>query len=124
MGLGAKAIFWDLGVNLTEPIVIKSDASAAIAVANRIGIGKVRHIEVSQLWLQQEVYRGNICIEKVSGTKNLADALTKAVDGKTLRDHIEAIGAQVNDTRHPLAPKLEYEGNIEEEGMQGEEDHH
>ena len=43
----------DLGINIR--IQIKSDASAAIGIASRRGLGKNRHLEVSQLWLQQRV---------------------------------------------------------------------
>ena len=43
----------DLGINVR--IQIKSDASAAIGIASRRGLGKIRHLEVSQLWLQQRV---------------------------------------------------------------------
>ena len=35
---GVKTIMKDMGVELSEPTVIKADASAAIGIANRIGI--------------------------------------------------------------------------------------
>ena len=38
----------DLGVEFQQSIAIMSDASAAIGISNRIGIGKIRHIEVTQ----------------------------------------------------------------------------
>ena len=37
--------------NIECSITLKSDASAAIAISNRRGLGKVRHIEVCQRWL-------------------------------------------------------------------------
>jgi translation elongation factor EF-4 len=43
-------------------IEIKSDASAAVGIANRIGVGKVRHIEVNQLRLQDKVHKKEIKI--------------------------------------------------------------
>ena len=63
---------------------MKSDASAAIGIANRIGIGKVRHIEVNQLWLQDKVSKKEITI-KVPTEENLADALTKPVKAEVIR---------------------------------------
>ena len=51
--LGMRSLMGDLGV--TVSIHIKSDASAAIGIASRRGLGKIRHLEVSQLWLQQRV---------------------------------------------------------------------
>ena len=55
-GMGLKAIAEDLGVSYAGPMQINADASAAIAIASRLGLGKVRHIEVTQLWLQEKVY--------------------------------------------------------------------
>ena len=46
-GLGSKAILEDLGVHMSEAIEIKTDASAAIGMACRIGGGKITHIEVN-----------------------------------------------------------------------------
>ena len=78
MSIGVQAISRDLGRMSEAPIVIKSDASAAIGIASRIGIGKVRHIEVTQLWLQEKVASGTIVIEKVPSKANLADALSSS----------------------------------------------
>ena len=60
VSFGVKTIMKDMGVELSEPTVIKSDASVAIGVANRIGIGKVRHIQINQLWLQEKVSKKEI----------------------------------------------------------------
>ena len=79
LGLGSKAILEDIQVPLNEPMEIQTDASAAIGIACRIGIGKIRHIEVSQLWLQHKVAKKDIVVTKVSGEDNLADAQTKIV---------------------------------------------
>ena len=53
------------------------DAEAARAIAPRQGIGKVRHLEVRYLWLQDKVRRGKIKLVKVWGKENPADVLTK-----------------------------------------------
>ena len=45
-----RALLGDLGVGRT--VILNADASAAIGIASRRGLGKVRRIEVSQLWLQ------------------------------------------------------------------------
>ena len=51
--LGLQSVLKDF--NIDCGITLKSDASAAIAISNRRGLGKVRHIEVCQLWLQDKV---------------------------------------------------------------------
>ncbi|CAK0857324.1 unnamed protein product [Prorocentrum cordatum] len=53
------------------------DASSAIAIASRRGLGRLRHLEVKWLWLQQLVGTGQIKIVKVKGTENLPDVGTK-----------------------------------------------
>ncbi len=48
---GAIAMFVDWGVKLDG--IVKTDASAAIGITHRVGLGKTRHIEVQYLWIQQ-----------------------------------------------------------------------
>ena len=115
VALGVKSISEDLGMRFPGKICIRADASAAIGIANRVGIGKVRHIEVNQLWLQEKVYEGKMEIVKVRSEENMADALTKALDSKGIRSHVEGIGAEVRMGRHPLAPKLSAEDEALEE---------
>ena len=55
VALGLQSVLKDLNVECS--IVLKSDASAAIAVASRRGLGRVRYIEVCQLWLQDTLRR-------------------------------------------------------------------
>ena len=62
---------------------------AAISIGNRIGSGKVRHIEVTQLWLQDKVTQKVIVLNKVGTDDNLADALTKAVDAAAIRRYLD-----------------------------------
>jgi hypothetical protein len=40
-------------------LVVKTDASAAKGIAMRKGFGKVRQVEVNQLWVQDRVARGD-----------------------------------------------------------------
>ena len=106
--IGVQAISRDLGRVSDAPIVIKSDASAAIGIASRIGIGKVRHIEVTQLWLQEKVAGGTIIIEKVPSRSNLADAMTKAMDREGIDRHVQGVNAERRKDRHPIAPAMEW----------------
>ena len=49
------------------PVEVGTDSGAAIGMCSRAGVGKVRHIEVRQLWLQGRVGRGDLEVEKVRG---------------------------------------------------------
>ena len=54
--LGLRAMLADLGVQAGVQLMV--DASAAIGIATRRGLGKIRHIELNELWLQEQVARG------------------------------------------------------------------
>ena len=104
--IGLRGLADDLGVTYKGPIQINTDASAAIGIGSRLGTGKVRHIEVNQLWLQDKVYIGEIVLNKVRTEENIADALTKAVNAETLSYHVENSSAELRRDRHHLAPRL------------------
>ena len=88
MGIGLRAVLEDLGVKKVN-LEVKTDAAAAVGIANRQGLGKVRHLETSQLWLQGKVADGEIEITKVKGEENVADALTKHVNAEKVNWHLE-----------------------------------
>ena len=102
MGLGIKALLGDLGME--AEITIRTDASAALGIANRGGMGQVRHVEFSQLWLQQKVRNWEIKVVKVKGGENLADALTKYVGKEDLDRHRDGAGLELRGGRHGLMP--------------------
>ena len=107
VAMGIVSLCEDLGVTFGKPIEVKTDASAAIGIASRIGLGKIRHIEVSQLWLQEKVRTGKVIITKVDTNCNLADALTKGVDASIIAKHLSGVGVVIRTDRHHLAPKVD-----------------
>ena len=61
-----------------------TDSSAAKGIVNRVGCGKVKHLEARQLWIQDAVRRKVIEVKKVGREINISDALTHhwtSVDG-------------------------------------------
>ena len=52
-GLGSQSILGDF--DLCGHVAVKSDASAAIGIVHRLGLGKVRHLAVGDLWIQHHV---------------------------------------------------------------------
>ena len=71
-------------VNETPFIEAECDASAALAVASRLGPGKLKHIDLRQLWIQQEIKSGTIAVVKTPSAENCADVLTKFMKDTTL----------------------------------------
>ena len=53
------------------------DSAAALGVVRRKGCGKLRHVRVGELWVQEKQESGELVFKKVEGTKNPADAGTK-----------------------------------------------
>ena len=104
-GIGTRSILSDLGVDVG--IRIKEDSTAAKGIANRTGLGKIRHIEVNQLWVQEKVRNKEIEICKVDGKNNLADALTKHLDNHEISKHIEGVSCYIGKGRHKAMPEIE-----------------
>ena len=65
----------DLGMEMTAELFC--DSSAALGIAHRAGIGKVRHLRTQGLWVQEARVSGRVEYKKVLGEKNPADLLTK-----------------------------------------------
>ena len=74
-GLGLQSLLQDLGWE--TGVKVWTDSSTAKAVAGRRGLGKLRHVELKFLWVQEVVRSGRIKMGKIPGTENTADHLTK-----------------------------------------------
>ena len=105
IAIGFRNMLQDLGLEVG--IKLLTDASAAKGIASRRGVGKIRHIEVSQLWLQARVTDGPIHVSKVKGTENWADVFTKPKEGTGITEHLHWTNQHVQQGRHDLAPQTE-----------------
>ena len=54
---------------LKSRMVVGTDSAAAKSFVASSGLGRMRHIEVRDLWLKEEARRGMAAVEKVTGTK-------------------------------------------------------
>lgn len=102
--LGLNASLNDLGHSTN--ITLLTDASVAKGIGQRTGLGKVRHLETSQLWLQDLILKGRVLVKKVHTNDNIADILTKHIDAKAIDTHMATICASRTTGKHPLAFKL------------------
>ena len=73
--LGVRSLLRDLGVQAT--ITIRTDSMTAKGIAGRKGIGKLKHMDVRFLWVQDRVRGGDLTIKHIDGKINPADVLTK-----------------------------------------------
>ena len=81
-GIQTQQIFEELGVKLK--LVMKCDSSAARGIASRNGSGKVKHLGIKDLWIQQAVRSGEIYLDKVDTLLNWSDIGTKALPAERL----------------------------------------
>ncbi len=95
-----------MDTGLSTELRVNTDSSAAKSIASRRGCGKVRHLEVRELWLQDRVAKGELQVKKVKGEDNIADILTKRVGRETLDKHVNAAGYERRVGRHWLSPAL------------------
>jgi hypothetical protein len=91
-GLGIKALCKDLGYDVK--LVIAVDSGAAKTIVSRLGLGKVRHMEVRYLWAKEAHKRGRFAIREVWGLVNTADVLSNPMTCTDMKDNLERVGAE------------------------------
>ena len=90
MGLGFRSLCSDL--SSTKPLRLHSDATAAIGIARRRGLGKLRHLDVEYLWIQEKVRNKEVERGKVLGADNPTDIFTKYVNHPKLSKALLKMG--------------------------------
>ena len=88
--IGLVQLAADWGLDMKGKIHV--DSSAAIGIAHRRGNGKLRHVKVGPLWIQELVEEEEILMCKVPGAENIADILTKYVRASLLDKHAANMG--------------------------------
>ena len=89
-------------------IKVETVATVAERIGNRKGLGKPRHIEVNQLWLQDRVRKSEIDVIKIPREDNAADTLTQHRKADEIETHLRLTHQEVSSGRHELMPKLSY----------------
>ena len=100
-----RAIMADLG--LATNLIMNSDATAAIGMVGRQGLGKVRHLAVADLWVQQTARKRLIDFNKTPGISNPADMGTKPLDRPDMERHCQRLGLTIVKGRAETAPMRE-----------------
>ena len=106
VALGLRAMYRDLGIELKLNLI--TDATGAKGIATRRGLGKLRHVEVHLLWLQQHLRQKTFSLHKVKGTENPADIFTKHVSSDWSKECLTNWGSEFRDGRSEAAPHSIY----------------
>ena len=72
VGIGVRRLLNDLGLKVEE-FHVNTDSRAAKSIASRRGAGRVRRVEVRELWVLDKAQKGESSIIKVCGEDNMAD---------------------------------------------------
>ena len=76
--IGAHTLMAELG--LQSHLELLGDSTACFGTLHREGAGRVKHLEVRQLWLQSKVKAGIIRAIKIPRADNPADSMAKSWD--------------------------------------------
>ena len=96
-GLGLVALGKDMGFEFRLRVHV--DSNTAKAITSRLGLGKVRHMEVKYLWAQEGYRKKLFEIMKVAGEKNPADVLTKPLTASEMAPKLASVGGRFVDSR-------------------------
>ena len=118
-GLYVKRL-WEFMVRKPTLLTLICDSSSCRAFAQRLGVGRLKHIETKYLWLQGIIKRGLLEMEPVPTLVNVSDIGTKAL-GKKRREFLlfllnvvnydEAVGCYV-----PVGEE-EYDNYLQKKAM-------
>ena len=100
--LGLQSSLQDFGISL--PIEVHSDATAAIGICRREGLGRVRHLSTSDLWVQQLVRHNRLSLFKIGTLDNPADMMTKGLSRERCHHLMNTLYFQLQGGRADLAP--------------------
>ena len=77
VGLGGVSMLRDMNMSMTREL--QMDSIATQGISNRRGIGKIRHLHIPLLWIQEKVSPKGITTKEIDGTTNTADIGTKVL---------------------------------------------
>ena len=119
--LGLLALCRDLGIFIKGDV--HADSRAASGISQRTGIGKMRHVNVQALWVQEVRCNKRLKYHKVLGTRNPSDILTKHVNRELLATHTRTLGLEHRGGRADTAPSLDSVEAYTEESQPSIESH-
>ena len=102
--IGLQSLCADLGLKIS--LRLHSDSTAALGVCRRRGLGRIRHLAVADLWLQDKVRTGELSLHNVLGKDTPADILTKCIDPNTLQLALARMRIEVEHGRAASAAKI------------------
>ena len=89
-GLGVVSLSQELGRKTMLHVL--TDSSAAKGTVLRTGTGRLKHVQLNQLWVQERAAAGDFDICKVGRERNVADLMTHHWSAKEGASHLGGLG--------------------------------
>ena len=102
--IGTLQLLEDWGIRREARVYV--DSTAAMGIVHRRGNGKLRHVRVGLLWIQERVEAGELHVTKILGTENPADAMTKHLPGKKIIGLMEKISQEGRVGRSEMSLRI------------------
>ena len=87
-----KTILQEIPEEPSVEVILESDSQAAISSQLRPGMGKMKHVELKYMFMQQMIKEGKVKTKKILGTENSSDLGTKYLDRRDFEKHRAAAG--------------------------------
>jgi len=81
-------------IGFSPRVVLRTDSTAALSVPERRGVGRMRHLALRLLWLQDLLRRREVEYQHVTTALNAADLMTKSVKAGRLEVLRRLLGVQ------------------------------
>ena len=93
------------------PLRLWTDSTASKGICSRQGLGKIRHLDTQDLWVQQRLRNGDFSLHKIDGERNPGDLFTKgSLTRVRIKGLLELLGCQLRSGRPEAAPALRQKG--------------
>jgi hypothetical protein len=102
---GIQSFDRDFGIEMA--VGFGTDSAAAAGICRRSGIGRVRHLAVGQLWVQEGLRRVDFKPYKIPGAMNPAGMLTKHLSRDVLEQHVWTMSMKRAGGRATPAPQTQ-----------------
>ena len=80
-------------------IEIEIDAKATLGMVSRQGLGKMKHVEVHDLWTQEAIKRGRLSVKKIPRAINTADLLASPSKSKEIKKFMKELNFEIKEVK-------------------------
>ncbi|CAE8602804.1 unnamed protein product [Polarella glacialis] len=106
-GLFVQSLLLDI-LDEIVPLEALTDSTACLGITGRLGLGRLKHVEVKHLWIQEAVRTRSVSVSKVDTQENLADLLTKPLPPAKVEYLRAGVGMKkVNDEKEETISVLD-----------------